>query len=618
VSHSSIIEAGATDVLRTREGRRKWRTYALALAVSSIGALVTNWVLAGAPFPTVDPFLAVVIAFFGLMILVMVIQTRAGGASPHVVFSPEQISTTFADVKGIGPTKGEVIRRSNLFLAHKQFRDQLGGTPTRGILFEGPPGTGKTHMAKAMAKEVGVPFLFISATSLVSMWQGGSSKKIRAYFKELRKVARAEGGAIGFIEEIDAIALRRSGMAMTTAPATSMGSHAMCCGGLTGLPTMGLETSRALEVSPMTSGGDSGAMVNELLVQMQSFDQPTGGVKLLNKVLSVVNLYLPPSRRIKLRTVEPANILVIAATNRADNLDPALLRPGRFDKRLAFDLPSKSGRRELIDYFLGKKAHDEELATDERRDALAAITNGYSPVMIENLLDEALIEAVERDATAMSWKDLEHARMGIEVGIGQPVEYTDHEERLIASHEAGHATMAWLVAPERRLEILTIIKRKSALGLLAHGDPADVYTRSRGEMLALIQIAMGGQVAEEMLFGDVSTGPGGDLDYATKAAAQMVGAAGMVNTLISLNSVSGGDVVKAVLSDNAGRDAVEMILREAKASTRELLNANKDRVEALRDALLARKELIGHEIGDVLLTVGPRPEVEPLRLKDTV
>ncbi len=128
----------------------------------------------------------------------------------------------------------------------------------------------------------------------------------------------------------------------------------------------------------------------------------------------------------------------------------------------------------------------------------------------------------------MVWKDLEQARMLVEVGLGQPVGYTAHEERLIATHEAGHATVAWLVAPQRRLEILTIVKRASALGLLAHGDREDVYTRSRTELAGMVQIAFGGQVAEELFFGDVSTGPGGDLCYATSAAAQMVGAAGHV------------------------------------------------------------------------------------------
>jgi ATP-dependent Zn protease len=195
--------------------------------------------------------------------------------------------------------------------------------------------------------------------------------------------------------------------------------------------------------------------------------------------------------------------------------------------------------------------------------------------------------------------------MQVEVGLGQPVAYTDHEGRLIATHEAGHATVAWLVAPERRLEILTIIKRRESLGLLAHGDRDDVYTRSRKELTGLIQIAMGGQVAEELFFGDVSTGPAGDLMYATQVAAQMVGAAGMTDTLVSYSAVqnsgfSDTNLVGRVLGDSDGRRRVEEMLQRQKTVVRGLLDTNQHLVAALRDALLERHELIGREITEVL------------------
>jgi ATP-dependent Zn protease len=205
----------------------------------------------------------------------------------------------------------------------------------------------------------------------------------------------------------------------------------------------------------------------------------------------------------------------------------------------------------------------------------------------------------------MTWEDIERARLSTEVGVGQPVEYTDHERALIATHEAGHATLAWLTSPERRLEVLTIIKRKGALGMLAHGDREDVYTRSRAEMEALIQIAFGGQVAEELFFGDVSTGPGGDLLYATNAAAEMVGAHGMDSYLISFmavqnSSFSDTNIVGRVLADEQGRAAVQALLERQKAKAKELMTANSHLVEALRDALLEREELIGTEITEVL------------------
>ena len=235
--------------------------------------------------------------------------------------------------------------------------------------------------------------------------------------------------------------------------------------------------------------------------------------------------------------------------------------------------------------------------------------------------DRALVNAVRRDRKAMSWPDVEKARLVEEVGMGQPVAYTDHEKRLIATHEAGHATVAWLVAPQRRLEVLTIVKRREALGLLAHGDRDDVYTRSRAEMTALIQIAMGGQCAEELFFGDVSTGPGGDLLYATNVAAEMVGSCGMTETLVSYAAIqnsafSDTNIVGRVLGDAQGRGRVEELLQQQKVVVRGLLDANQHLVAALRDALLERHELIGREITDVLEAAaasGPAPRSIDLR-----
>jgi ATP-dependent Zn protease len=241
--------------------------------------------------------------------------------------------------------------------------------------------------------------------------------------------------------------------------------------------------------------------------------------------------------------------------------------------------------------------------------------------MIEQLFDEGLVNAVRRGQRQMSWKDVEGARLTLSIGLGQPVGYTDHEKQLIATHEAGHATAAFLAAPDRRLEILTIIKRRDALGLLAHGDAEEVYTRSRSEMIGLIQIALGGQCAEEIFFGDVSTGPAGDLLYATNVAAQMVGAAGMGGSLVSFAAVQGSafndsNIVGRVLGDTEGRRRVEELLQEQKVIIKGRLEQNQHLVAALRDALMEREELVGHEITDVLTAAqaaGPPPAVIDLR-----
>src|SRR5918997_2263019 len=168
----------------------------------------------------------------------VIVPMLGAGRSPHVLYRSSEIETSLDDVKGATIVKDEVVRTLNLFLAYRTFKERMGGTPRRAILFEGPPGTGKTYLAKAMAKEAGVPFFFVSSSAFQSMYYGQTNRKIRSYFRALRKAARREGGAIGFIEEIDAIGASRSGM--------------------------GSSTSRE---------GISG-VVNELLIQLQSFDEP--------------------------------------------------------------------------------------------------------------------------------------------------------------------------------------------------------------------------------------------------------------------------------------------------------------------------------------------------------
>ncbi|HYN56402.1 MAG TPA: AAA family ATPase [Motilibacterales bacterium] len=615
------LTTATSDVGAARERARGFRLARIGF-VLAIPMLWMWWrILDGNPFdltqlslPTIDPFLLIVGVFFGVMIVMTLGVTLVAGRSPHITYRPEQIDVSLADVKGIDLVKSDVIRSLNLFLANRAFRAEMGGTPRRGLLFEGPPGTGKTHLAKAMAAEAGVPFLFVSATSFQSMYYGATARKIRSYFKALRKAARQEGGAIGFIEEIDAIAMARSGVGSSATPlAVANLTAPMCCGGLSGLPATSLSAATGrgsgTVVTPMISEG-TGGVVNELLVQMQSFDTPDGWQKVQAWFVDRLNLLLPVHRQLRRPVPAASTILLIAATNRADNLDPALLRPGRFDRLLSFDPPTRAGRLELIDHFLDRKNHSADLDEPDVRAGIAAVTQGYTPVMIEHLFDEALVNALRRGDNAMNRADVESARLTEEIGMGQPVAYTPHETRLIATHESGHATMAHLVAPTRRLEVLSIIKRRDALGMLAHGDSEDVFTRSRTEMLALIQIAMGGQVAEEIFFGDVSTGPGGDLAYATTVAAQMVGAVGMGGSLISLAAVqqsalSDSNLVGRVLSDPAGRAAVETILSDQKQVARELLTANHHIVVALRDALIERHELVGRQIREVIDAAAP-------------
>jgi ATP-dependent Zn protease len=346
-------------------------------------------------------------------------------------------------------------------------------------------------------------------------------------------------------------------------------------------------------------------MVNELLIQMQSFDQPPFRTRVRAKLVSWVNGYLPPNRQLTAMRPEYHNILLIAATNRGDSLDPALLRPGRFDRRLFFELPTKQERRDLIDFFLARKKHHEQLDDDSTRERIAHETFGYTPVMIEHLLDEALLVGLRDGRKQMTFSDVMEAKFAEEIGTKQPVAYTDTDREAVATHEAGHATVAYFLGKGRRLEVLSIIKRRGSLGLLAHSDEEERFTRTRSEIEAGIAIALGGLVAEELCFGESGTGPGADLAHATSMAAQMVGSFGMAGSLISYEAVADGPITRSnlvgkVLANESTKQRVEDILEGQRERVRAVLAENRDVHAALRDALIARDELVRDDILEVV------------------
>jgi ATP-dependent Zn protease len=583
---NQILRSGMADVTRIRERTRRRKLMRGILLLGGLDLFLWYRYMSGNPLhvPSLPPdawFWAPPVILILVLLGVMLIPL-ASGRSPHVMIRPEHIETGLRDVKGLDPQVDEIVRSLNVFLGYAKFREVLGGNPRRGILFEGPPGTGKTYLAKAMAKEAGVPFLFASAPAFQSMWFGMTNVKIRSFFRQMRKAARKEGGAIGFIEEIDAIGGDRGSVTMSPAP--EVNGHRMISN----------------FVSPA-----GGGMVNELLIQMQSFDQPQFRQRVRERLVQWINGYLPDNRQLKNGKPAYHNILLIAATNRADSLDQALLRPGRFDRRLYFDLPTKQGRRDLFDYFLPRKAHQEQLDQDAVRERLAHDTLGYTPVMIEHLLDEALLVALRDGRAGMSLEDIYEAKLTEEIGLAQPTLYTDAERRAVATHEAGHATAAYVLGKARRMEVLSIIKRRSSLGLLAHSDLEERFTQTRSELEAVLAIALGGMAAEEIFFGESGTGPGSDLASATGLAAMMVGSLGMAGSLISYEAVAEGlvarkNLVGKVLADHDSKGLVESLLDSQKQRVAGVLAENRDLVEALRDALIARDELVGDEITDVI------------------
>jgi cell division protease FtsH len=587
---ASLAQSHRENVKRIRERNRQRRLRWILILNAFVFAYLLKRAIDQNPLhlglPDLGPDAMLYLMPVGLILLfsiMMLAPILVNGRSPAVRFSPGQIGINFADVRGIDLVVEEVTRTLQIFLAYKSFREELGGNPRRGILFEGNPGTGKTHLAKAMAAEAGVPFFFVSAPQFQSMFYGMTAFKIRAFFLELRKTARKEGGAIGFIEEIDAIGLQRSGME-SFAP-TEIG---------------GRTVSRMM-------GSNNGGMVNELLIQLQSFETPPLGARIRNRLIDMINTWLPAEKQMRKREIAYSNVLIIGATNRAESLDPALLRPGRFDRILHFDLPTRKGRRDLVDYFLDRRKHDDEMNREDLREELAAMTLGYTPAMLEHVLDEALVWALRDGRKALSWRDVQRARLSEEIGIGQPVAYTEKERNLIATHEAGHAVAAYLCATSRKLEVLSIIKRRSALGLLAHSDTEERYTKSKSELEGTLKIMLGGLAAEHVFFGESGTGPSSDLRAATSLVANMVGSFGMGSSLVSYEAVENGmhsspNIVAKVLSNDDMRKELEAILHKHRKEVIKLLSDNSDLVIALRDALLEREELLGDEIIDVLET----------------
>ncbi len=582
---SSIL--GTADVSRARERRRQTRLRRLvAVAALGLGWVAIRSASGRGIFPSLHlphwAFAALPLAIIVLMLgAVMAAPFIGAGRSPHTLVRPGETSVGLEDLVGIDPIKAEVVRSINLFLAHRTFRDTMGGSARRGVLFEGPPGTGKTFVAKAMAKEANVPFLFVSSSAFQSMYYGQTNRKIRSFFKQLRKHARKEGGAIGFIEEIDAIGASRRGLG--------------------------------------SSGGTEGVtgVVNELLVQLQSFDSPTRGQRFVSAWIDLINRYLPEGHHLHKPAVEPANVLVVGATNRKDDLDPALVRPGRFDRTIYFGLPGRRARADIVAYYLGKKAHAVDLDEHGAADVVAGMTFGYSPAALERLMDEALVIALTHGRAVMTMSDVAEAKMLVELGVTDETIYTPDERDRVATHEAGHATVAYFVGQTRQLDVLSIVKRRDSLGLLQHSDTEERFTKSSEEMHALLQICMGGMVAEEHWFDEVSTGPASDLAAATALGAQMIGACGMGTSLISVAAAGSGylagSLVDKVLGDKDARAELDALLMGSCDVAKEIVTKHPEVVEALRDALLQRDELVGTEITDVIeAAVLDVPDVEVL------
>jgi cell division protease FtsH len=516
---------------------------------------------------------AIVLMSFIIIQFVAMFWFLARG-NDYVIY-PNEYDVSFDDVRGqpaaVDSTK-EVLR---VFQGFKDFK-QMGGYPPHGILFEGPPGTGKTLMAKAIAGATGVPFLFATGSGFANMFLGIGNLKVRRLFKKARNLSDKYGGAVIFIDEIDAVGAR---------------------GAVSDRSTTDRATDRIL-MGGMGMGGGMG-VINELLVQMDGFTVPRGLWRHVRRLVFHARPRVPFY-----------NVLVIAATNRAQTLDPALLRPGRFDRKIHVGLPDAEGREDICRYYLAKVRHEP---IDVPK--LSRMTVGYSPAMLKNIVNEGLLFALQDGRDALRWDDLWQAKLTEEIGLKQPVKYSQREKEMVAVHEAAHAVASYsLERGELQIQVITIQKRESALGLVSTQEVEEMFLRTQKQLLARMQVSLAGLVAEEIWFGQTTSGPSSDLVNATRNAAAYVGLFGMGKSLVSVGAIQpsmmDGDPISNVLNDRDRRAEVDALLNECRTRVRALLQQKRHVVEGVRDALLEREELIGDEIESLMAELGEREPIE--------
>lgn len=461
---------------------------------------------------------------------------------------PGESGIDFSDVRGM-PEIVEVAHRIVTLLRGVRHFKEMGGEVARGILFVGAPGTGKSYLAQAIATEAGVPFCYASAPSFQNMFFGISNLRIMMLYGKARGKARQFGACIVFIDEIDAIGGQR---------AAQPGLGGML-GGL--------------------FGGSMG-LLNELLLQM---DPPRIDYSWKDKLLRKLGLRVSAPER-------PA-VLTIGATNIPEILDQALLRPGRFDRKVLIDLPDFDGRKDIIQYYLDKVRRVPDMPLDK----MAYDTIGYTPVAIKYVINEAVVIAHFDGRDEITYDDLTRAREVHEWGLRQPIKSMSHEEkRRIAYHEAGHALAQILLPPRERMTKVTIIRHGQALGLAATKPKEEQYTRSREELLADIQVALASRASEELFLGTSLTGVTEDLAMATRAAAAYTSWFGMNGSLYSTRAFN------EMAPDSRLKRQIEKLLDEQYKRVKETLNDHRDELVALAEALLERNELDEDDALEVL------------------
>ena len=482
---------------------------------------------------------------------------------------PGETGVYFTDYRGNDQVL-EVARRVVQLLQGAKALRRMGGEITRGVLLEGPPGTGKSYLAQVIANEASIPFAYASAPGFQNMFMGIGNLRVRMLYGKARKLAKRHGAAIVFIDEIDAIGMARSGQS---------GGGMMTGGGLFG-------------------GGAGMGLLNELLLQMDPPNFDNGWWARTQRTLGL--------RRTR---ATPPIVLTLGATNLASALDHALLRPGRFDRKIHVDLPDREGRKDILEYYLAKVRH-ESMPLDR----MSNDTIEYTPVAIKFVINEAAIHAHFDGRDAISYADFTQARENHEWGLREPIRgLSDEDRRRLAYHESGHAIAQVKLVSWERIVKVTIVRHGDALGLMAPKPVEEKHVMMREEKLLDLQVTLAARAAEELFLGSQSTGVGGDFFQATVTAFNMLSYWGMDGSFYSTGPF--GASVSA--TDPRMKRKIDQLLDQEYRKVKAMLSEYSGAVHELAQALIEHDEVDGEDVEamvrrwDELIAEGKAPKALP-------